>query len=525
MTTRSWNTGTSGSYLSNASWQGDVAPGPADTGVVSNAASASAPTESGAILTPGDGSSQAFLLAGTSLSTVTEGSTKIDGVTEAFFTTPTQSAAEQADAGETLAGGTLDLIGGGAEVALRLQNSTVKAGTTINVNGDAYVSAGYTNTLSGAIDIGLPFSVSGAAKTQGKADALGYTSALYLDVQPWGSWTGATVLASYIPTTTNRGAITVANGAALVINLEAEASGVLELSRTQAVSLPPERSQFANSGSIVIEAGGTLSSAVGGDNPDIVNTDFVNTDGIRLDGAAGKTTKAIIDTNLTGAGGRVDIDGGTQTVLTDTFVKIEGQVAGQNFALDGGGLALAPADVNASGFTYSGGIVDFEAGHGILDIAAPIEVNVSKLFGDTVSGFAAGDQIDLSYFLTSQPDWKPEVVWTQTKAASGTLELFNVLTTAGVESTTLEASFTLDGVYTDSSFKVVGTASNSPTSPVSVVITTSQTTVAAAAAASRFVQAMAAFDGGAASAMISEPPPVSHAPLGVPLLAVSAHAV
>ncbi len=502
MATISWIKGKSATYLSGSGWQGGVAPGPLDTGVISSAG-ASAPTESGHILVPGSGSSAAALAASTTLSTLVQGSSVKNGVTTTFFTT---SAPGAVPTGETLAGGTADLIGGGAETALFLQNSTVSAGATINVNGDAYLSAGYTNTLSGAINIGLPFSVNGVAQNQPKADTFGFTSALFLDVQPWGSWVGATNPATYVPTTTNTGAITIGGGSALVIQLEAEAADLLRKSATSLVSLPPENSQFDNSGSIIVQAGGTLACAI---HPGGVFPDFVNTGTVKVAGAAGETSEALFVANLTGAG-KVKVKGGTQTNLADTLVQLDGQGTGQKFKIGGGSLVLSPNtfDVNSSGATYGGGTVVFGVLGGILQINAPIEHTVGQLFADPISGFVAGDTIKLSYFIISSESWAPQLTWNQ---ATNTLQLFDVFTNGSVQTKSLQASFTLNGTYSAASFHLASSWSGNLSQAASVIITDSQTTnLAAPAPAASMISATAMTPAG--------PPP----PVTLPFIAAAA---
>ena len=274
------------------------------------------------------------------------------------------------------------------------------AAATLNVNGDAYLSGGYTNTLAGVINIGLPFSVNGVAQAQPKADADGFTSALFVDVQPWGSWTGATVPASYTPTITNSGTITIGGGSALVIQLEAEAADLVKKSSTLFVSLPPEDSQFDNSGLIVVQPGGTLAVAI---NPGGVFPNFVNTGSVVVQGALGKTSEALFVANLTGTG-KVKVKGGTQTNFADTVLQLDGQGSVPKFKIEGGSLVLAPNtfDVNSSGATYGGGIVGFGTAHGILQINAPIEHTEAKLNADPINGNVAGDPNKLNYFLYLQ---------------------------------------------------------------------------------------------------------------------------
>ncbi len=513
MATISWIIGKVATYFDGSAWQGGVAPGTLDTGVISSAG-APAPTTSGHILVPATGSSVAVLAASTTLATLVEGSSVKSGVTTDFFTTSAPSAVPT---GETLAGGTLDLIAGGAESALLLQNSTVAAAATMNVNGDAYLSAGYTNTLAGAINIGLPFSVNGVAQAQPKADADGFTSALFVDVQPWGSWTGVDVPASYTPTITNSGAITIGGGSALVIQLEAEAADLLKKSSTLFVSLPPEDSQFDNSGLIVVQPGGTLAVAI---NPGGVFPDFVNTGSVVVQGALGKTSEALFVANLTGTG-KVKVKGGTQTNFADTVLQLDGQGSIQKVKIDGGSLVLAPNtfDVNSSGATYGGGTIGFGTAHGVLQINAPVEHTVAQLFADPINGFVAGDQIKLSYFLISSESWAPSLTWNQ---ATDTLQLFDVFTNGGTQTKSLQASFVINGTYSAASFHVTGSWNGLLSSPASVVITDTQTTTASASAPSAAPAASAASATDAPPPIVVLPFIAAAASLGAPTSGSSA---
>ncbi|HEY2658380.1 MAG TPA: hypothetical protein VGI79_01570 [Caulobacteraceae bacterium] len=473
MATIKWINGKSASYLSTTGWSGGVAPGAADTAVISSAGDA-APTKSGQLLVPATGSSKAYL-AGLTLDTLTQHqTTNTAGVTETYFTT---LAPSQVPAGETVSGGVIDLIAGGSEAALYLQNSTLGAKTTLNVNGDAYVSAGYSDTLAGAINIGLPFSVNGVAQPQPKADAFGHTSALYLDLQAWGSWTGANVPASYIPGINNTGTITIGGGAAMMVAIHAETASLLKTGLKTETSLPPESSQFDNNGAIKVEAGGLFNSYVTNGNG---IGQIVNNGTFYIHGGSGKLTEAVFATNVTGHG-LINLQGDTQTNPAQTVAQFDAQVAGNSFLINDGGLLLQPGqfDVKSSGFTYSGGTVTFGGHSGILEIIAPIENTVAKLFGDTIAGFESGDTINLHYYMIATGTWSQQLVWTQ---STHTLQLYNVLTNGGVQTKSLEASFTVSGTYASSSFHVSNASWNGEVgSAASLVISTTQTSATAAA--------------------------------------------
>ncbi len=473
MATIKWINGKSASYQSTTGWSGGVVPGAADTAVISSAGGA-APTKSGQLLVPGSGSSKAYLLASLTLDSLTQHqTTNSSGVTETYFTT---LAPSQVPAGETVSGGTIDLIAGGSESALYLQNSTLGAATTLNVNGDAYVSAGYTNTLAGVINIGLPFSVAGVAQAQPKADAFGHTSALYLDLQAWGSWTGANVPASYTPGVNNTGTIAIGGGSAMMVAIHAETASLLKTGLKTETSLPPMSSQFDNNGTIKVEAGGLFNSYVTNGNG--IGA-IVNNGTFYIHGAAGSLTEAVFATNVTGHG-LINLQGGTQTNAAQTVAQFDAQVAGNSFLINNGGLLLEPGqfDVKSSGFTYSGGTVTFGGHSGILEIIAPINNTVAKLFGDPITGFESGDTINLHYYMIANGTWSQQLVWTQ---ASHTLQLFNVFTNGGVQSKSLEASFTLNGTYAASSFHISNATWNGQVgTAASVIISTTQTTPAAA---------------------------------------------
>jgi len=472
MTTIQWINGKTGSFKSGSSWTGGVVPDSADTAVIGSAGDA-APTKSGQLLVPAAGDSEAYL-AGLKLDTLTSHQeTKSSGVVETYFTTLAPSKVE---VGETVSGGSIDLIAGGGESALYLQNSTLAAKTTLNVNGDAYVSGGYTNTLAGVINIGLPFSLGGVAQPQPKADAFGYSSALYLNIAAWGSWTGATVPSSYIPGVDNTGVITIGGGSAMVVAINAETASIVKTGAKTETSLPPMSSQFDNDGTLNVEAGGLFNSYVTNGNGigEIVNDGTVD-----ILGASGKVTRAVFGTNVTGDG-TIDLQGETQTNAAETFAQFDAQVAGNSFTLNDGGLLLQPGqfDVKSSGFTYSGGTVTFASDSGILEIVAPVDNTVAALFGDTVAGFQAGDIINLHYDLIATGTWTQQLMWTQ---SSQILQLFNVLTNGGVQSRSLEASFTLSGTYTASSFEVSQASWNGEVgSAASVTIITTQASPAPA---------------------------------------------
>ena len=463
MATIDWITGKSASFLTAAAWAGGVAPGAADTAVISSAGTA-APTKAGQLLVPASGASKAYL-AGLTLSTLTQHENdNSDGSVTTYFETAAPSAVP---AGETIPGGTIDLIAGGGEAALYLQNSAVSA--KINVNGDAYLYAGYTNTLAGTIKIGLPFSVNGVVQAQPKADTLGYSSALFLDLQPWGSWTGATVPASYTPGVDITGKIKIGGGAAMIVAIGAEDSSLARTGLKTYTSLPPESSQFDNNGKIKIAAGGffdtyvTNGSGVGA---------IVNNGAVDVNGAAGETTTAVFGDNVTGHG-VINLQGGTQTNVAATTAQFTAQEAGNSFTINDAGLLLAPAQftANPSGLSYSGGTVTFASASGILEIKAPVETKVGQLYGDPIIGFRAGDIISLHYFLVgTSGTWTPQLVWTQ---ATQTLQLYDVFTNGGAQTKSLQASFTIEGTYAANSFQLTNVSWNGQiNTPTSLQITT-----------------------------------------------------
>ncbi len=474
MATIKWINGKSASYQSTTGWSGGVVPGAADTAVISSAGGA-APTKSGQLLVPGSGSSKAYL-AGLTLDSLTQHqTTNTSGVTTTYFTT---LAPSQVPAGETVSGGIIDLIAGGSESALYMQNSTLGSHTTLNVNGDAYVYAGYSDTLAGAINIGLPFSVGGVAQPQPKADAFGHTSALYLDIKAWGSWTGANVPASYTPGVNNTGTITIGGGSALVVALNADASSIFQTGPKTATSLPPMASQFDNNGTVKVEAGGLFDTIDTFGGPALI----VNNGTVDVFGASGKLTEAVFDANVTGHG-LIDLQGGTQTNPAQTVAQFNAQVAGNSFLINDAGLLLQPGQFRAksSGFTYSGGTVTFGGHSGILEIVAPLENTVAKLFGDAITGFESGDTINLHYYMIALGTWSQQLVWTQT---THTLQLFNVFNNGGILSKSLEASFTLNGTYAASSFHISNATWNGQVgTAASVIISTTQTTPGAAVVA------------------------------------------
>jgi len=479
MATIKWVGGKSAIYLSTAAWTGGVEPGAADTAVISSSGDA-APSKSGALLTPASGSSEAYLITGPSLtldSVSEKQETNANGVVETYFVTPST-----APTGETLFGGTLDLIAGGGETALYLQNSTLGAKTTVNVNGDAYLSAGYTNTLAGVIDIGLPFSVSGQAQAQPKADAFGYTSALYLNLEAWGSWTNADGASTYTPSVDNTGTINVGDASALVVAINAEVASIVKTGLKTETSLPPASSEFVNAGTVTIEAGGFFNGYASNESGDAAltnNATILNNGTFNVDGSGTLTTEAEFGANVSGKG-LIDLQGGTDTSVAKTEAQFDAEVAGNSFDINDATLVFAPETLHTSstGYTVSGGTITFEGKTGALQIDTPIETTVASVFGDKIDGFQAGDTITLEFNVGTRSSgaWTQDLTWNQ---ADHTLDIYNVF--GGVEQTTPEASLILNGDYTQSSFHISQqTGGGSDFATASFVITTTQTAAAVA---------------------------------------------
>ncbi len=466
-TTILWNNGTAATYASKSAWAGGVVPVGKDTAVISSAGDPAATRSSTTgIISPATGSSDAYL-CGLTLATVTELSdTQPNGDIYYYFSTPQKSAVK---AGETIKPVTLDLIGGGSEAALTLQNSTIAATTTTNVSGDAYVYAAYTDTLKGNIRIGAPFSVNGSPVTSSTADANGYDNALYIAVQPWGSWSFAESshqygASGYVPGVTSDGTISVAAASALWVSVADAVAGETPDGRNT-IFTPPEISAFMNNGAIDVAAGGAfVVTSFGG------KGELINNGSITLAGAAGETTDAGVQASIQGTG-TWTLAGGTQTSAADTRLQVVNHVTGQSFDISDAELWVnGGSGVSANNIVVSGGNVDFTGTSGVLLISSAVGVPINALFTDTITGFATGDQIQLSYgqIPLDGANWTPELSW---NASTNTLDLYNVRSDTG---TTLEAAFKLNGTYTATDFTTANVSWNgTATSPTQLTILSS----------------------------------------------------
>jgi hypothetical protein len=458
-----WINGTVATYDTASAWTGGVVPNAADTAVISSAGDP-APTEntSTGLLTPGTGSSEAYL-AGLALASSSETLVpQSNGETYVYFTTPQVSTLA---AGESVSGGTLDLIGAGSEAALYLQNSKLAPGV-LNVGGDAYIYGGYSNTLSGDIDIGTAFSVNGTLVPAAPKDVNGFTSALYIGVQEYGSWSGEGVANGYTPSTTNTGKITIGNNSALWLTIDGGPAGVTKAGK-YVIFTPKSDSAFVNTGSISLRPGATLHA-----NSDFGEGTFTNNGTITITGAAGDTTGALIYSKSNGTGHWI-ISGGSQTNAGDTYAGFASNVSGQSFSVRDATLQFyAGQGIEVGGLVASGGTVTL-GGNAVLQINAPVDDPVTTVFTDALAGFAPTDVISLSYGLLPIPSgesWAPSLTW---NASTNTLDLTNVYVSSGVTSTSLEATFTLTGAYKASDFSIKSAAWNGGSGPATVDIVTS----------------------------------------------------
>jgi len=432
------------SFTTKSAWVGGVVPTGGNVAVISSAGDP-APGKPGStgIISPAAGSSHAYL-SGLTLSTDSvEEDHQPNGHIIKYYVTPQESAVP---AGETISPAALDLIGAGSEAALTLQNSTIAAATVTNVSGDAYVYAGYTNTLKGAINIGEPFNVNGRAVTSSSTDGNGFKNALYIDVQAYGSWSGANQPNGYVPGVTSDGTISVASASGLWISVAGNI-GKTSTSGTVTTETPTDESAFTNNGAIHVSAGGSLHvSATGG------LGELTNNGSITLAGAASETTIAQIQSVVQGSGTWV-LSGGSQTNPAYTGAVFGNDVLGQTFKISDATLFVdAGTGITENNCLFAGGNVDFDGKSGVLLIWSGIDQPITSVFSDSISGFATGDQIQLSFgLLPNTYTFKPELSW---NAATNTLTLTSVTTSSLGTASTVEATFKLNGSYSAADFSM-----------------------------------------------------------------------
>jgi hypothetical protein len=442
MATYTWINGHQGLFSDAADWSGDLVPGSGDTAVIS-AAGDGAPTlptstPPPAILQPPSGGSAVYLCGALDRSTLVQGSDSLD-----YFTSLQPN---QVTPGETLAGGTIDLIGAGSETAIYMQDSELAAPTVLNVSGAAFMYSGYTNILAGTINIGLPFSVGGQTVATPPVDPQGLTSELEIHIEPFGSWSGGSVATSYVPSTINDGTIRVGAGSGLVLNIEGDAA--FTYGSNPEYYSASTHAAFDNEGSIAIGPGGLL---VGIEQYN--QGAFINNGLITITGAAGASTAAGFTTTY-GGDGELLVSGGSQTDPTQTYVDFANAVTGGEVVIADATAVLDPtASVTGN---YSGGSVVFGDAHASLQIYAPFTSSIGQEFSDTISGFRAGDSIDLSFYVGVESQWQPSLTWDQ---ATNTLSLYNNDVNGYYQATTeLEAAFTIEGTYSASQFQITDAA-------------------------------------------------------------------
>jgi hypothetical protein len=479
MKTIEWNNGVNDDSFATASaWTPSVVPVAGDIAVISSVGDVAPtknsytgiifPTTGPSVTDPG---SEAYLFDPGSEATATEETDTLpNGDIIYYYVTPQEYTGPGTGTvlpGETIHPADLDLIGGTSEAALALQNSTIAATTVTNVSGDAYVYAGYTNTLKGNIDIGEPFSVNGKLVTSTVADANSFYNALYIAVQSFGSWvfanTSATYSASgYVPGVVSDGTISVAASSALVVSV----SDFTEKTSTTGTFTPPTVSAFTNDGSIKVAAGGAF----------LVTSydyqgEFINNGSVTLSGSANEATYSDIQSSLQGTGSWT-LSGGSQTDVADTRLQLVNHVTGQTFKIADAELWVdGGSGISANNIVVSGGTVDFDGSSGLLLISTPIITEtttppVNTIFSDSISGFAKGDQIQLGISLVPGNTLIADgLSWDQTSSTAGTLDVSFVTTSSLGTTTTQEAALALNGKYTNADFSksVSGSVSTEPT--------------------------------------------------------------
>jgi hypothetical protein len=452
-------------YGTAAAW-GGVVPGVADTAVITSAGDGTpADNPYTFILSPHAGSSAPYL---TSKTLTLYHSALVQDPTNKSIDYYSDPLVSSVPLGQTIDPAVLDLVGAGSEAALVLQRSTIAAATVTRVSGDAYMYAGYTNLLKGNIQIGLPFSVNGKPVTSTTTDANGFKNALYIDVQDYGSWVAPLTPDSYVPGVTSSGTISIAAASALLVSVAGNAQ-TIQTVRGVTVEQAAAVSAFTNTGTIHVEAGGTLHvTAYGG------KGELINRGSITVAGHAGDNTVALVQAVVEGAG-TWTLSGGTAAAAASTGAIFGNNVTGGTIRISDATLRfLGGSGVSDNNIVVSEGTIGFVGTGGVMEIDTGDLQTAYSVFSDTITGFAPTDTILLEISvlpgdtLTLNPTW-----------VAGTNGGSLLLSAVSGSTSTPEALFKLDGKYagglSDFSIKSVLTSSGL----YSVTITTSASQAAA----------------------------------------------
>ncbi len=305
-----------------------------------------------------------------------------------FYAPPTQSQLQShpnSIVGYTVADQTIDLRGTAGPVSLWLQNSHL-VGDTIAVLGTAIVNSYLDSSIAGTIGVG----------TAG-------TGPGFLQIEPIPADTAMIAPGDHVPVTTLDAALTIGAGSTFDVEAAVNTTG------------------FANDGTILVKAGGTLifddvddPHAVADVNNDAevdypFNNDLLVGNGgtISVQGAASRATRAVVIANTQGPGTIIVAGNGAPPGATS--LSVDGNMDGQSITLSDGVIRFNDAqtaigDPGLAGFNVTGGAFDFADAHGtlVLNQAALTMLAINKQVPDNrmpfttpISGFGRGDAIEL----------------------------------------------------------------------------------------------------------------------------------
>ena len=370
--------------------------------------------------------------------------------------------------GDTVQGQTLYIDSSAGAARLWMENS--------HLINDRILSTGTTDLLSsldsaytGSILVGRP----------------GHPSFFEITVDPYDA--DGVKPTDHSPITTINASIDVGDGSTLWIESESAAGFFQSFDLAGTV----------NAGAITIRPGGSLVIQDTGDvgalsgSPNLVALAslrgmlFNNTGSVDIEGAAGKTTRAAIETNTIGPGS-ITVDG-NGAPSSATSLLVDGSMAGQTIVLTDGTITfydtISAINVasNSPGFDVTGGSFTFGDANGVLlldqqTITAPTpsgEVATTRHpFSTPISGFRAGDVIGFIGRYPPNPVVTPYVALYD--ATTHVLSIDSQLYGASAPPLII-AQLTLVGTYDASGFRLVG---NAATQELDLTYTGSAPTVA-----------------------------------------------
>jgi hypothetical protein len=225
-------------------------------------------------------------------------------------------------------------------------------------------------------------------------------------------------------------------------------------------------SAFTNTGTIHVDAGGTLHvTAYGG------KGELINRGSITVAGHAGDTTVALVQAVVEGAG-TWTLSGGSAAAAAST-----GAIFGNN--VTGGTIRISDATLRFIGGTgdslnnivVSKGTIGFVGTGGVMEIDTGIDQTAYSVFSDAITGFAPTDTILLQISVLPGDTLTLNPIWT-----AGTNGGSLLLSAVSGSTSAPEALFKLDGKYAAglSDFTITSVHTNSGLYTVTITTSASQ---------------------------------------------------